>query len=181
MQKYCVEQVVAGQRLRALQERSSRVEIWRNHVVNSCAPAVREELLKTISEKIGPQRYKVWFANLTEVSLTDSTVTVIAPNSFVANWIRKHYANLLTDTASEITGHQCRLNLQVSAKQTEATAKQSAKKRRVCSSTAKRNSSNGGRSASQADPLRVRRGYILQGKNDRTDNRNFCPACNKRT
>ena len=124
--------------------------------MDSCATAVLEELLKTISEKIGPQRYKVWFADLAQVNLTDSTVTVIAPNSFVANWIRKHYASLLTDTASEITGHQCKLDLQVSATQTEANAKQSAKKRRVCSSTGKRNSAGGRKSASPTDSLRFK-------------------------
>ena len=153
MQKYRVGQVVV-QRSLVLQEHSSRAGNWRNHIVNSCAPAVLEEVLKNISDKIGPQRYKVWFADLTQVNLTDGTVTVIAPNSFVANWIRKHYANLLTDTASEITGHQCRLNLEVSAKQTEAAAKPSENKRRVCSSTAKRNSAGERRSASQVDQLR---------------------------
>ena len=122
--------------------------------MNSCAPAVVEELLKTVSDKIGPQRYKVWFADLAQINLTDSTVTVTAPNSFVSNWIRKHYGNVLTDTASEIVGHQCKLHLNVSTEQTKTSDELSTKKSKVCSSATKRKGYAERRSAKRRDALR---------------------------
>ena len=75
-----------------------KTEGWRNRLVNSCTTATLEQFLEALAGKIGPLRYKIWFANLAKVELTDSTVAVTAPNNFVGNWIQKHYKSLLLGT-----------------------------------------------------------------------------------
>ena len=116
--------------------------------MNSCAPAVLETFLEALAKRIGAQRYKVWFANLAQIALADSTVTVMVPNSFVANWIQKHYADLLVRMASEVVGHQCKLKLEVSANCPNAGAKKSPAKPKSSSNALKRDS------AHRADSLR---------------------------
>lgn len=81
--------------------------------MSSCTTIAFEQFLEILADKIGPQRYKVWFANLAKVELTDSTVAVTVPNDFVGNWIQKHYASLLLGTANEVVGHACKLRVSV--------------------------------------------------------------------
>ena len=122
--------------------------------MNSCATAVPQELLKALAHRIGPQRYKVWFANLTQMSLSDGTVTVTVPNSFVANWIQKHYADLLVRLAGEVVGHQCELNVQVSAEGDNTTPRKLSDIRKTSSAVVKQNVASRCGSTSQADSLR---------------------------
>ena len=122
--------------------------------MNSCATAIHEEFLKALADNIGPQRYKVWFTNLAQVSLSDSTVKVTAPNSFVANWIQKHYANLLLRLAGEVVDHRCRLSVQVSDQCAQVTPKKSKETRKSSSAPAKRNVARQRSSTSQTDLLR---------------------------
>ena len=83
--------------------------------MNSCATVVLEEFLSALARKIGPQRYKVWFTNLAQVELTNSTVAVTVPNDFAGKWITQHYADLLSCTAEEVVGHPCKLQVCVSS------------------------------------------------------------------
>ncbi len=93
--------------------------------MSSCTTVAFEQFVEILANKIGPQRYKVWFANLAKVELTDSTVAVTVPNNFVGNWIQKHYANLLLGTANEVVGHDCKLQVRVSEQTGKSSTKQS--------------------------------------------------------
>ncbi len=93
--------------------------------MSSCTTVALEQFVEILANKIGPQRYKVWFANLAKVELTDSTVAVTVPNNFVGNWIQKHYANLLLGTANEVVGHDCKLQVRVSEETVKNSTKQS--------------------------------------------------------
>ena len=122
--------------------------------MSSCAPAVLETFLEALAKRIGAQRYKVWFADLAQVTLADSTVTVMAPNSFVANWIQKHYADLLVRMASEVLGHRCELRLEVSADCAKASAKESPERQKTPSTAFKRHAARQRGPTYQADSLR---------------------------
>ena len=106
--------------------------------MSSCTTVASEQFLEILADKIGPQRYKVWFANLAKVELTDSTVAVTAPNNFVGNWIRKHYANLLLGTANEVVGHACKLRVSVLAQDVKRPAEQSLQKNKASSTKERR-------------------------------------------
>ena len=81
--------------------------------MNSCSPLVLEELHDILADRIGPQKYKVWFTTLARVELTDSTVAVTVPNNFVSNWIKSHYGDLILQIANKVVGHPCRLKMSI--------------------------------------------------------------------
>ncbi len=123
--------------------------------MNSCTTVALEQFLEALADKIGPQGYKVWFANLAKVELTDSTVAVTVPNNFVGNWIQKHYANLLLGTANEVVGHTCKLQVRVSDEGVKSSAQQSLQKGKGSSTAGKQEVP-----ASKGKPLR--RGQALR-------------------
>jgi chromosomal replication initiator protein len=58
-----------------------------------------------IAEKVGPQRYKVWFKNSTRLSLTKGFLKVDVPNLFVGSWIEDHFTDSINAAAREVIGH----------------------------------------------------------------------------
>jgi chromosomal replication initiator protein len=69
-----------------------------------------------IAEKVGPQRYKVWFKNSTQFTLTDGYVKVGVPNLFVGNWIENHFAEVIADATREVTGDDFHLTFSIDPK-----------------------------------------------------------------
>ena len=61
-------------------------------------------LENNIAEKIGPQKYKLWFKNATRLTLADEFVRIEVPNVFVGEWIERHFAQTIQEAARAITG-----------------------------------------------------------------------------
>ena len=61
-------------------------------------------LESNIAQKVGPQRYKLWFKDATRLTLTDEFVRIEVPNVFVGDWIERHCARTIQECAQEITG-----------------------------------------------------------------------------
>ena len=87
--------------------------------MNSCSSFIVEKFLENLADRIGPQRYKVWFATLARVELTDHTVDVTVPNNFVGNWIQSHYSDLMVQIADKVVGHPCSLKMNVAGETTK--------------------------------------------------------------
>ena len=68
---------------------------------------VSADLIDVISEKIaqkvGQQRYKIWFKNSTRLMIEDTYVKVGVPNLFIGGWIENHYAEQIRTAVSEVT------------------------------------------------------------------------------
>lgn len=62
-----------------------------------------------VAEKVGPQRFKVWFKNATRFTLADGFLKVDVPNQFVGGWIESHFSETLRQAAEEVTGRQVAL------------------------------------------------------------------------
>jgi chromosomal replication initiator protein len=56
-----------------------------------------------IAEKVGPQRFNVWFKNATRFTLTDDFLHVAAPNHFISEWIERHFTDVISEAAREVT------------------------------------------------------------------------------
>ena len=79
----------------------------------TCAEDIVSSLEAKIAERVGPQRYNVWFKNATRFSFTDNYLRVSSPNHFVGEWIERHFADVISELATEITGQECTLSFAI--------------------------------------------------------------------
>ena len=63
-----------------------------------------------IAEKVGPQRFNVWFRNATEFSVTGDCLRVSTPNHFVGEWIERHFAEIIAEAGREVVGRELMLS-----------------------------------------------------------------------
>ena len=59
---------------------------------------------EALAEKVGPQKYRIWFKNSTRLTLTNGYLKVGVPNLFIASWIENHFSNEISDAVREVTG-----------------------------------------------------------------------------
>jgi len=57
-----------------------------------------------LAEKVGAQKYRIWFKNSTKMTLTAGYLKVGVPNLFMANWIENHFSNEITQAVRKVTG-----------------------------------------------------------------------------
>jgi len=69
-----------------------------------------------IAEKLGPQKFKVWFKNATQFTVAGNHVKVGAPNSFICGWIERNFADLVAEAAREVTGQEHAVSFVVDTK-----------------------------------------------------------------
>jgi len=72
----------------------------RHHTMDSQVSAINEAL----AEKVGPQKYRIWFRNSTKLMLTDGYLKVGVPNLFIASWIENHFLAQISDAVRAVTG-----------------------------------------------------------------------------
>lgn len=78
-----------------------------------CAMDFVPKIESRVAEKLGPQRYNIWFKNATSFHITDGYLHVGAPNQFVADWIEKHFCDAISDAAREVTGADISLSFAI--------------------------------------------------------------------
>ncbi len=59
-----------------------------------------------IEELIGPQRFKVWFHQSTQVTCADGFVKVGVPNLFIGGWIEDHFSETISQAAKDVLGYE---------------------------------------------------------------------------
>lgn len=69
-----------------------------------------------IAEILGPQRFKVWFKNSTQLTLADGFLKVGVPNLFVGSWIENHFSDALSEAAKDVLGRDVNLTFSIDAK-----------------------------------------------------------------
>lgn len=67
----------------------------------------------SIAEKVGPQRYRIWFKNATQFHFADGFLKISVPNVFIGSWIENHFAGIIAEIAQEITGKALELSFSV--------------------------------------------------------------------
>ncbi|MBN2315489.1 MAG: hypothetical protein JXM79_16290, partial [Sedimentisphaerales bacterium] len=68
------------------------------------AAQVIESINEALAEKVGQQKYRIWFKNSTKLALTDGYVKVSVPNPFISNWIENHFLNEIREAVQTVTG-----------------------------------------------------------------------------
>ena len=74
-----------------------------------------DRIQQRIADKIGPQRYRIWFRHSTDLNLTDGFLEIGVPNPFIGGWIENHFAGEIVEAAREVTGKSVRLNFVINA------------------------------------------------------------------
>jgi len=71
--------------------------------VNTVCSDVVQKINDVLAQKIGPQRYKIWFKNSTRLLLEDNYLKVGVPNLFIGGWIENHFAEAIAAAVTEVT------------------------------------------------------------------------------
>jgi chromosomal replication initiator protein len=81
---------------------------------------------EALAEKVGPQKFRIWFKNSTRLTLSNGYLKVGVPNLFIASWLENHFLNDIGQAARavivaspkitftidpELSGHQRRTQL----------------------------------------------------------------------
>jgi len=89
------------------------LRVFKELAVIPCAQDAVVQLSERIAEKVGNQRYNVWFRDTTRFTFADGCLRVSAPNHFVSDWIERHFAEEIGEAAREATGQSYDLSFSI--------------------------------------------------------------------
>ena len=72
-------------------------------------------LRAALAEKVGRERFELWFGASTRLELSDRTLTVGVPNALFLEWIRSNFRRAIEAASLETLGHSPALRFQVDA------------------------------------------------------------------
>jgi chromosomal replication initiator protein len=73
----------------------------------SCITAHDPQLARladAIAQRVGQQRFHVWFNNSTRLDLKQDGLEIAVPNDFISEWIGSHYTRPIQEAAHEVLG-----------------------------------------------------------------------------
>ena len=71
------------------------------------------EINEVLSEQVGPQKFRIWFKNSTNMTLADGYLKVGVPNLFIASWIENHFVNEITQAVRTVTGTEAKITFSI--------------------------------------------------------------------
>src|SRR5271154_5793770 len=70
-------------------------------------------LAKAIAQRVGAQRFSVWFKNSTKLDLKQDGLEIAVPNDFISEWIGKNFTRPIQEAANEVLGCSLRVRFSV--------------------------------------------------------------------
>jgi chromosomal replication initiator protein len=70
-------------------------------------------LADAIAQRVGQQRFHVWFDNSTRLNLRHDSLEIAVPNDFISEWIGTHYTRPIQEAAHEVLGAPLPVRFQV--------------------------------------------------------------------
>jgi chromosomal replication initiator protein len=73
----------------------------------SCIVAQDPQLVRladAIAQRVGQQRFHVWFNNSTRMDLKQDGLEIAVPNDFISEWINTHFTRPIQEACSEVMG-----------------------------------------------------------------------------
>jgi chromosomal replication initiator protein len=71
------------------------------------------DINEALAEKVGPQKYRIWFKNSTKMTLTGGYLKVGVPNLFMASWIENHFSNQISQAVRDVTGTRPKISFTI--------------------------------------------------------------------
>ena len=59
---------------------------------------------KVLAEKVGPQKFRIWFKNSTRLTFSEGYLKVGVPNLFIADWIENHFSKEIAEAVHGVMG-----------------------------------------------------------------------------
>ncbi len=66
-----------------------------------------------IAEKVGQQKYRVWFKNSTRITVSEDYLEVGVPNHFIGNWIETHFVDDISYAVRAVTGNNKKITFNI--------------------------------------------------------------------
>ena len=79
---------------------STRNELW-------------TKVQRLLQENLSKPSYETWIRPAEFFDFKDGCLTLLAPNSFSSDWLRKNYSQKIEEIATEIFGHQVKVYIKV--------------------------------------------------------------------
>jgi len=68
---------------------------------------------ESLAEKIGQQKFRIWFKNSTKLTLAGDYLKVGVPNLFIASWIENHFLNEISQAVRSVTGIDAKITFTI--------------------------------------------------------------------
>ena len=68
---------------------------------------------ESLAERIGQQKFRIWFKNSTKLTLAGDYLKVGVPNLFIASWIESHFSNEISDAVRSVTGIEAKITFTI--------------------------------------------------------------------
>jgi chromosomal replication initiator protein len=68
---------------------------------------------EALADKVGQQKYRIWFKNSTKLTLADGYLKVAVPNLFIANWIENHFLDEISQVVRSVTGKNVKVTFTI--------------------------------------------------------------------
>ncbi len=72
-----------------------------------------EAILQALSERLGQQKYRVWFKNSTKFTLAEEILEIGVPNHFIGSWIESHFLSDICYCVKSVTGREYKITFQI--------------------------------------------------------------------
>ena len=72
-----------------------------------------QAITEALANKVGQQKYRIWFKNSTKLILAGDYLKVGAPNLFIANWIENHFLNEISQAVRSVTGKDAKVTFTI--------------------------------------------------------------------
>jgi chromosomal replication initiator protein len=63
-----------------------------------------------LAKKVGAQKYRIWFKNSTNLTLSDGYLKIGVPNLFVARWLENHFQREIDEAICMVIGTKLNIN-----------------------------------------------------------------------
>ena len=67
------------------------------------ATDILSQIHSRIAQKLGPQRYRIWIKNSTNLTLANGHLRIDVPNPFVGRWIENNFQETIREAVLEVT------------------------------------------------------------------------------
>ncbi|MHC4424974.1 MAG: chromosomal replication initiator protein DnaA [Planctomycetota bacterium] len=68
---------------------------------------------EALAEKVGQQKFRIWFKNSTEMTLAGGYLKVGVPNLFIASWIENHFLKEISQAVRSVTGTDAKVTFTI--------------------------------------------------------------------